>query len=146
MSSWGTQSSMFPMDCKYPSECLAVFIGGGRLHGLLENREIGGIAALSYQRLLHGRNDGASLLSGMTAVVILALPANPEDFREEMRDFIRFEINDPEPSHSGNIYQLAAVREIHHLGECSGVHSGVMLVGDRPDAQAGIRSETIDKR
>ena len=123
---------------------LAVFVVG--VAGFLEDAEVGGIAALGYVLLFEGFEDGTTGFVSVGAVAEAASLGYAEYFGKIMTNLFRLELHCAEAAYTGSVDDLAAAREVEHLGECGGMHAGV--VGGRygAGAQAEARYECVDER
>ena len=125
------------------SKGLAVFVGA--FAGFVEYAEIGGVAALGYALLVESFEYGATGLMGVSAVSEAAFLRQSEYFREIMSYFFGREFDSAEAAYSGCVDDFASAGQIEHLGECGGVHAGVVCGRYFAGTQVEAGYECIDE-
>ncbi len=95
---------------------------------------------------LNGGNHRTTRFAGMFAVAVAASGGSLENLGEIMRHLFRLEVDGAESAHSGYIDNFPSSGQRHHLGECCGMRSGVMDVGDSAGLQSGAGHNGIYKR
>ena len=96
--------------------------------------------------IFYSRNYGTSRFTRVFAVAVAAVFGKPENIRKEMPHLFRREINSAESPDTGNVDNRPSTGKVDHFGECGGVGSGVMYVGNRTGSEVSVRDERIDNR
>lgn len=110
------------------SEGLAIFVGVG----IVEDAEIGVVAALGDEIFVKSLTHGAVWFVGVGAVAVAAVLSDFENFGEEVGDFMPVHFDGSETAHSGGVDDPSAVvaGDREHFGECGCVHACVVGIGD----------------